>query len=157
MVTLILGTYPRTITGMFSGVWVLTTILIRLLMSIQVLLCPALCVGTCATHERFSQVESVATCGCCSDVCASTPLENGPAAPPCDPGSDSCNCFCGGAVVLHGEELNVVTLDRHFVILDDCFFAISKRINRLPASVDGLCQTKLHGRELLRAYCNLLI
>ncbi|MBN8604966.1 MAG: hypothetical protein J0M26_28475, partial [Planctomycetes bacterium] len=154
---LILGTYPRTITGMFSGVWVLTSILIRLLMSIQVLLCPALCVGTCATHERFSQVESVATCGCCSDVCASTPLENGPAAPPCDPCSDSCNCFCGGAVTSQVDEISAVDAVGQLVA------PLDPQLRMAPQAIvsshekcheDG---TKLFGRGLLRAYCVLLI
>lgn len=136
--------------------------LLALLMCCQVLVCPALCSGCCASIDECRQGPSRDFCDCCSSVGSGSNKDsqsNVPCQPgPCDPTSENCNCFCGGKVAPQADEHLI--LDVPFCAFVDWF---------QPESILGsqsksqLCRfncesdATLFGRRLLRAHCLLLI
>ena len=134
----------------------MTSRLLAMFMCCQVLFCPALCVNFCKSQEVCNYDRSE-QCDCCSGSDSSIPGEQKQPGSPCDPGSDSCNCFCGGAVALQAEELLVVDFFGQLVIPRDVQLQIDPRTGLECYTDRHEDNRKLFGRELLRAYCVLLI
>lgn len=136
--------------------------LLALMMCCQVLVCPALCIDCCASIDVCSQVQSADSCDCCSSTCSESGKDkqsNAPCQPgPCDPTSESCNCFCGGAVAPQADELFIV--DASCWAFDDWFLSVPNLGSQLKLQLfkfNRECEAKLYGRGLLRAHCVLLI
>ncbi|MDX1926547.1 MAG: hypothetical protein SFV81_08515 [Pirellulaceae bacterium] len=130
--------------------------LLAILMCCQVLFCPALCVDCCASHSVCKHEQSE-ICDCCSGSESSIPGEQNQPGAPCDPCSDSCNCFCGGAFTPQADEISAVDVIGQVVVPFDVPWQLAPHV-----SID--CHEnrrekfkKLFGRGLLRAYCVLLI
>ncbi len=128
-------------------------------MCFQVLICPALCIDFCQEHTSgiagTLNIESTSSCHCCSiaDI-----QEKSDSDAPCDPCSESCNCFCGGALPPDTDfveladtvvALEFASFESRFVVL-----GIDEDLSRAESRPD---QASISGRALLRAYCILLI
>jgi hypothetical protein len=132
--------------------------IIAILMCLQVLVCPVLCNDFCDFHEQFgsapSQLEVPPACHCCD----SGTSEGGGSDAPCDPSSECCNCFCGGALVSETDSI----CDLHdFVVLD---FAVNESYTSSMGQADCAKpadhltdRALVFGRAILRAYSILQI
>ena len=132
--------------------------LLAILMCLQVLVCPALCIDVCQLHEQAngpsSHLEGSLQCHCCGSDASPENESNAP----CDPSSECCNCFCGGAVV---SETDSVYLPIHFAVSDvatiaQCAFTTEHTDCVQPAEhvADGAL---IFGSAILCAYCVLQI
>lgn len=125
-------------------------------MCCQVLFCPALGVDCCASRLDCKH-EWSESCDCCLGAESSIPGEQNQPGAPCDPFSDSCNCFCGGAVTTQADQISAVDVVGQLVIPLDAQLLLAPQatVECHDNSRENL--KKLFGRELLRAYCVLLI
>ncbi len=136
--------------------------LMAILMCCQVLVCPVLCIDCCASNDDQGRVQTADRCDCCSSACSRSNRDNQPNVPcqpsPCDPTSESCNCFCGGAVAPHADELLI--FDAICLAYVDCFLSEPNLVSQSKSQLFQFnceCDAKLSGRGLLRAHCVLLI
>lgn len=137
--------------------------LLSLLMCVQVLVCPALCVAKCA-HKSTANVsqsnstEVVVKCDCCTN----SMQNNGEPAESRRPGpsknsSDCPDCFCSGSLVLGKDSV----ADVEFDVVSSLMHSLAMDLFTLHPSCIAANQENssppLFGRELLRKYCELLI
>lgn len=137
--------------------------LLSLLMCVQVLVCPALCVAKCA-HKSTANVsqsksaEVVAKCDCCSKSMPTNGEPSDSKRPgPTKDSSDCPDCFCSGSLVLGKDsvadiEFDVVSSVVHSLAMD----LFIQQPSCIAANQEN-SSPPLFGRELLRRYCELLI
>ena len=131
--------------------------LIALLMCCQVLVCPALCIDFGQSHQvdcsAIASAESSVFCDCCSRTNGSDDSDA-----PCDPCSDGCGCFCGGALPPDADALEVsfTSFLKLTIPFESRFWSLS--CDFLLPPFDGQPNdAKIFGRALLRAHSILLI
>lgn len=132
---------------------------LSLLMCCQVMVCPALCIDFGASQWGCSFGESTGSCDCLSVACSCLPGDNEPSDAPCDPCSDCCSCFCGGAIAPQVEEFSIVS-DSSWTSAVSFDSERTLFAQASSQSIGNECQSHdsvLSGRELLLAYCILLI
>ena len=131
--------------------------LIALLMCCQVLVCPALCIDVGQSHQvdcsDAGSAETSVFCDCCSRTNSSDDSDA-----PCDPCSDGCGCFCGGALPPDADALEVsfTSFLKLTIPFESRFWNLSCDFVLPPFDVQP-DDAKIFGRALLRAHCILLI
>ena len=134
-----------------------------LLMCVQVLVCPALCVAKCSHTIASASIVACSTeassgCGCCSHDAPKDqpPIDSDQPQTPCD-SSDCPDCFCTGSLVVAKESVAQIDFAQVglYEVFQGCCDLVGLQADATSRAFD--ISRPLYGRALLRTYCVLLI
>ncbi len=136
---------------------------LTLLMCFQVLICPALCMAKCA--HSVSAVDGLGysqgtemTCKCClHEQSNSEQTQDSKRQKQPSDSSDCPDCFCSGSLVIEKDSVAEIDFEHvGIVFVDFAIFELAQSsINAPVCTFDS--SRSLYGRDLLHAYCILLI